>query len=281
MEPRVEANIERWRGFAAAYDRHRPAPPAALLEWLLSYAYPDGLSIRPLVVDLGAGTGLSTFPWMDYAGQVVGVEPSDDMIRVARAGVIAAGVRNIHFVRAFASDTGLPDRCADIVTCSQCLHWLDPDPTFAEVARLLRPGGVLAAYDYDWPPASGSMRADAAYATFMENATHLERTMHIPLRAHLYAKKEHLSRMRTSGRFAFCREFVMHSEIRGDAERFIELTLTQGAPATLRKLGVTDEALGVTSFRREVRAALGATTSTWLLGYRVRMAITGATGESD
>jgi hypothetical protein len=73
----------------------------------------------------------------------------------------------------------------------------------------------------------------------------------------------------------------MHSEIRGDAERFIELTLTQGAPATLRKLGVTDEALGVTSFRREVRAALGATTSTWLLGYRVRMAITGATGESD
>ena len=29
---------------------------------------------------------------------------------------------------------------------------MEPEPTFAEVARILRPGGVFAAYDYDWPP---------------------------------------------------------------------------------------------------------------------------------
>jgi len=45
--------------------------------------------------------------------------------------------------------TDLPDGCADIVTCSQSLHWMVPESTFAEVARILRPGGVFATYDYD------------------------------------------------------------------------------------------------------------------------------------
>ena len=40
---------------------------------------------------------------------------------------------------------------ADIVTCSQSFHWMEPEPTLAEIARILRPGGVFAAYDYDWP----------------------------------------------------------------------------------------------------------------------------------
>ena len=34
----------------------------------------------------------------------------------------------------------------------QALHWMEPAPTFGEVARLLRPGGVFAALDCDWPP---------------------------------------------------------------------------------------------------------------------------------
>ena len=37
--------------------------------------------------------------------------------------------------------TGLADACADIVTCAQSLHWMQPDVTFKEVDRILRPGG--------------------------------------------------------------------------------------------------------------------------------------------
>ena len=58
----------------------------------------------------------------------------------------------VEYREAFAQETGLDDGCADIVTCSQSLHWMEPEPTFAEAARILRPGGVFAAYDYDWPP---------------------------------------------------------------------------------------------------------------------------------
>jgi SAM-dependent methyltransferase len=45
-----------------------------------------------------------------------------------------------------------------LVTCSQSLHWMEPEPTFAEVARILRRGGVFAAYDYDWPTSSSGSR---------------------------------------------------------------------------------------------------------------------------
>lgn len=273
MDPIVEANIERWRGFADAYDRHRPTPPDMLLEWITRYAYPDEAHReRPVVVDVGAGTGLSTFVWKPRARLVIGVEPSDDMIRVARSRS-SADDSNVRFLRALATATGLPDRIADIVTCSQSLHWLEPRGTFTEVSRLLRPGGVFAAYDYDWPPGTGSARADGAYESFMERATQIETTMHIPLRAHLYRKNEHLERMRQSGQFAFVRELLVHQEIEGDADRFIQLTLTQGAPATLRKLGVTDEALGVPAFRSAVAAALGTRPAPWLLCYRVRIGI--------
>ncbi len=51
------ANIERFTGFAAQYDEHRPSPPDALSELLCQLAQ----SVRPvLIVDLRSGTGLST-----------------------------------------------------------------------------------------------------------------------------------------------------------------------------------------------------------------------------
>jgi SAM-dependent methyltransferase len=279
MELRVEANIERWRGFAEAYDRHRPAPPSVLLDWISRYTLPPE-SRQRVVIDLGCGTGLSTFPWANRAALVIGVEPSDDMLRVAAQRRGLYGYANVVLVGALSTATGLPNGCADIVTCSQSLHWLEPEPTFAEIARILRPGGVFAAYDYDWPPSTGVARVDAAYDRFMAHASSLERSEHIPLPAHLYPKHEHLERMRASKRFAFVREIVMHSEAQGDAERFIGLTLTQGAPATLRKLGVTDDALGVPAFVADVRNSLGSGATTWLIGYRVRLGVSAGAAES-
>ncbi len=58
------ANIERFTGFAAQYDEHRPSPPDALSGLLCQQAQ----SVRPaLVVDLGCGTGLSTRYWSGCA----------------------------------------------------------------------------------------------------------------------------------------------------------------------------------------------------------------------
>lgn len=57
-------------GFASTYDTARPAPPPALLDVLLHVVQ---TSRARLVVDLGAGTGLSTRAWATRADEAVGV----------------------------------------------------------------------------------------------------------------------------------------------------------------------------------------------------------------
>jgi SAM-dependent methyltransferase len=142
-------------GFAEHYDRYRPRPPAVLLELLPRLA---GVERPELVVDIGSGTGLSTRFWAEHAERVIGVEPIPEMRDVA---VAADAAPNVSYLAASAYDTGLPDACAEIVTCSQSLQWMEPAPAFAEIGRLLRPGGVFAAYEYRWslttsPPANAA-----------------------------------------------------------------------------------------------------------------------------
>lgn len=68
----------------------------------------------------------------------------------------------------------MPDTIEDIVTCSQSLHWMDPDLNFKDAARILHSGGVFAAFDYDWPPAIGCWEAEMEYAERMKSITILE-----------------------------------------------------------------------------------------------------------
>ena len=115
---------------------------------------------RPeLVVDLGCGTGSSSRWAAGWADEVIGVEPGADMIAVARR----RASDRMSFRSGWSHDTGLPDACADVVLAVQALHWMEPSSTFAEVARLLRAGGIFAAVDCDWPPVVGDHVAERAW----------------------------------------------------------------------------------------------------------------------
>lgn len=250
-------------GFAETYDRHRPRPPDAILEWLCRYARVE----RPaLVVDLGCGTGLSTRAWSGRAERVVGVEPNAAMLAAADP---APGVE---FREAFAQSTGLDDGCADIVTCSQSLHWMDPEPTLAEAARILRPGGVFAGYDYDWPPVVDP-EVDAAFDAYQRRRGELRRSRDHTRGADIWQKSGHLERMRDSGRFSFCRELLFHSIEEGDADRIVGFAHSLGQPA----VGVDDEeaerVLRVSELEEVARRVLGNRTVPFLFGYRVRVGV--------
>ena len=107
---------------------------------------------RPrLVVDLGSGTGLSTRVWADRAEEVVGIEPNARMAEQAR---LVTRAPNVRYVDSFAAETSLPAGAADIVTCSQAFHWMEPGAVLAEAARILRPGGVFAATTMTCRPSS-------------------------------------------------------------------------------------------------------------------------------
>jgi SAM-dependent methyltransferase len=250
-------------GFAAGFDSNRPAPPPVLLDILCLEARVD----RPrLVVDLGSGTGLSTRPWADRAEQVIGVEASPEMRAQAEA---ATSAENVRFVQAYAQATRLPDGEADLVTCSQALHWMEPEPTFAEAARLLRPGGVFAAYDYDWPPVV-SWEIEAAFEELMRRV----RAGRAPDgRGMRYSKEGHLERIRSSGHFRYAREIVFHSRDRADATRIVGMALSLGPLAVLLNDGLSEEEVGLTALRDAANRALGDREAEIFVGYRIRIGV--------
>jgi SAM-dependent methyltransferase len=247
-------------GFAEGYDSNRPSPPEALLDILCVEAQVE----RPrLVVDFGSGTGLSTRAWADRAEQVVGVEASSEMRDQAEAATTA---ENVRFVNAYAQATGLEDGTADVVTCSQSFHWMEAEPTLAEAARILRPGGVFAAYDYDWPPIV-HWEIEAAYEEMLRRVA---RARDIKPK---YSKEGHLERIRASGRFRYARELVLHSRERGSAERIVGMALSLGPLTVLHQEGMTEEETGLAALREAAERALGDREVELYLGYRVRLGV--------
>ncbi len=111
-----------------------PAPATRLRPW-------SGCSRPRLgrdVVDLAAGTGKLTQAIVEVGAAVVAVEPDDEMR--AELGVVLPDVRAL---AGTAEAIPLPDASADAVLVAQAFHWFDPEPACDEIARVLRPGGVL------------------------------------------------------------------------------------------------------------------------------------------
>jgi ubiquinone/menaquinone biosynthesis C-methylase UbiE len=266
---RVAANADRFSGFAELYDRYRPRPPELIVDLLMQLSSKP----RPVVVDLGSGSGLSTLIWTRCAVEVVGVEPNADMR--AQAELRAAGSdapAGVRFVEGLSTATGLPDRYADIVTCSQSLHWMEPAGTFAEVARILRDGGVFGAYDCDWPP-TFNPEAEQAYIACRLKAETVRRERRLAPDVREWNKSGHLERMRHIGRFRYVREVVLHHVESGGAERLVGLALSQGEVATLLKHGVSEDEIGITALRDAAHRALGDAVMPWFWSYRLRLGV--------
>lgn len=267
--PPFAHNLGRYRGVTDLYDKYRPCPPEALLDVLTQLAE---ISHPHLVVDLGSGTGLSTRVWTGRADQVIGIEPGQEMRGRAERVTLAAGLQNIRYVEAFSDGTGLPDGCADIVTCSQALHWMEPEATFAEVARILRPGGIFAAYDVDFPP---TLRWEAADALkrFVYHCEYVGRAHEWNRKTRRWNKDEHLANMSASGRFRHVAEVLLHNKEMGNAERLVGYALSMGTVATLLQHVPSEEEVGLEAFRAESRRLLGDETIPWYFCYRVRIGI--------
>jgi ubiquinone/menaquinone biosynthesis C-methylase UbiE len=122
------------QGFARsadAYERGRPEYPQAAVDHLAGL-----LGVGATVLDLAAGTGKLTRPLLAAGLDVIAVEPVAEMRAVlpteSRAG------------EGTAEAIPLPDGAVDGVTVGQAFHWFDGDAALAEIARVLRPGGLLA-----------------------------------------------------------------------------------------------------------------------------------------
>lgn len=259
----IPDTARRFTGFAEIYDKYRPSPPEVLRSTLTRFAQ---VSFPELVIDLGCGTGLSTRFWAGQAVRVVGVDPSGDMLQQAKAHT---SFPDVAYLMSIGEHTGISSGCADLVTCSQSLHWMEPEPTLAEVARLLRPGGVFAAYDHSFYPVLPSWEADLAHRAFRKQAIALDMRYGITEKVGKWDKAEHLSKMQESGYFRYTREFMVHHEVTGNAERLIGLTRSYGAVQDLLKTGISESELGLDALTAEAYRTLGHELRPWLWNVRV------------
>ncbi|HUC57393.1 MAG TPA: class I SAM-dependent methyltransferase [Streptosporangiaceae bacterium] len=143
----TEQYARRAKSFGSAasqYAQHRPDYALEAVRWVLAPVASGAGQRRPIdVLDLGAGTGKLTgqLAGLRLAGgplAVIAVEPDQDMLAELRRqlpGVTA--------IEGKAEEIPLPDASVDAVLAGQAAHWFDLDRAIPEMARVLRPGGVL------------------------------------------------------------------------------------------------------------------------------------------
>lgn len=128
---------------AATYDRLRPADEnwAELLEVLIECG--DLLGRR--VLEVGCGTGRVAAALAERGARVWGVEPSEEMLVVARETVGPA----VGLKRASAESLPFKDGWFERAVLRLVVHLVDRKRTFAELARVLVPSGraVIASFE--------------------------------------------------------------------------------------------------------------------------------------
>jgi SAM-dependent methyltransferase len=144
--------------------------------------------------------------------------------------------------------------------------------TFAEAARILRPGGVFAAYDYDWPPAIDP-ELDEAFSAYQGRRRDVRGRRGIQRGGDIWSKEQHLERMRASGLFRYCRELVLHSLENGDAERVAGFARSLGLPVAHLGGEELEHELRLDLLEAVARRVLGDRKVPFLFGYRARVAI--------
>lgn len=105
------------------------------------------------LLDVGCGLGQAAFMLAEDlgdTGEIVGIDKSAEMLRVARTqgGTASCGVR---FSVGDACALDEPDDSFDVVRSERMLQWI-PEPLVAvvEMARVVRPGGRVSLIDTDW-----------------------------------------------------------------------------------------------------------------------------------
>ena len=103
------------------------------------------------VVDLGSGAGIDALiaaRAVGSSGQVIGVDMTPEMLKAARENATRAGVQHVEFREGRLEHLPVDDATVDAIT-SNCVINLVPEKgaVFAEIARVLRPGGRMVVSD--------------------------------------------------------------------------------------------------------------------------------------
>ncbi|KAG9074453.1 hypothetical protein FS749_013989 [Ceratobasidium sp. UAMH 11750] len=136
---------------AASYASFRPTYPRSLFEFIYGYHAQSGRAAWDKVVDLGCGTGQATVAVAERFKHAVGCDPSPGMVENARLAVEQTNLANKPtFEVSPAERLGFwGDESVDMAIAAQAAHWFDYKRLFPELARVLKPGGTVAIWNYN------------------------------------------------------------------------------------------------------------------------------------
>ena len=106
------------------------------------------------VLDVATGTAAVAIELARQKGcRVVGIDQSPEMLAGAQARVEAAGLSDrIRLVEGGADQLPFPDGAFDALTFTYLIRYVeDPGATLRELARVVRPGGIVAALEFGLP----------------------------------------------------------------------------------------------------------------------------------
>jgi len=131
-----------------AYKQYRPHYPQNLYRYLAELT-----PTTELAWDCGCGNGQASVALAEYFQCVYASDVSAEQIAEAKP------MDNVRYVVSPAETIAADDNKVDLVTVAQAIHWFNHEKFFAEVDRVLKPGGIIAAWGYQLLYANSALDA--------------------------------------------------------------------------------------------------------------------------
>lgn len=137
---------------AAAYARYRPGYPDELFDYLAGLT-PE----HELAWDCATGSGQAAVGLARHYRSVLAADASPEQISRAEPHP------RITYRVEPAEKTALESRSVDLAAAAVAVHWFDFEPYYAEVRRVLKPGGAIAVWTYHRPQVNPGVDALIAH----------------------------------------------------------------------------------------------------------------------
>lgn len=132
-------STKRFSNRVEDYVKYRPHYPREIITFLEDQY---DLGNDKSIADIGAGTGISSKPFLEAGYKVVAVEPNKEMLD--KAIELLGDFPEFSSVSGTAEKTTLKAHSVDAIIAGQSFHWFDREKCKVEFRRILKKDGVLA-----------------------------------------------------------------------------------------------------------------------------------------